>query len=183
MVEEAELSEHDRALYAKLHASLEDISTARSCAAMILKKEWHTWLVLRRGRSVLRRPSEQIHKEAFTTTMIVTYSRPFCSGRGNLNFPDRLLKYSREERTLHDRLLELRNKQYAHADASTIKVRPLKGEIPWIASLREVQFSPEEITLFLTMTRGLIARIEERMEEIRCNGSNGPERLTLPLKA
>ena len=59
----------------------------------------------------------------------------------------------------------MRNKQYAHADASTIKVRPLKGEIPWIASLREVQFSPEEITLFLTMTRGLIARIEERREE------------------
>jgi hypothetical protein len=77
------------------------------------------------------------------------------------------LEYSPEERTLHHRLLELRNKQYAHGDASTIQVRPLKGDVPWIAGLRQVHFSSEELTLFLTMTGGLIDRIEQRMEEIR----------------
>ena len=54
-------------------------------------------------------------------------------------------------------------------------VRPLKGEVAWIASERQVQhFSAEEVTLFLTMTRGLIDRIWQRMEEIRLQRQQGP---------
>ncbi|WP_338835165.1 hypothetical protein [Bradyrhizobium septentrionale] len=118
-----------------------------------------------------RRGSVPIQQTAFTTTLIVAYARPFAAGRGNIDFPKRLLQYDDKEAALHQRLLKLRNQEYAHSDASTISVKPLKGVICSIQSIRDLRFAPAELKLFLGMTTGLFSRIHERMEEIRLSGS------------
>ncbi|MBC9883703.1 hypothetical protein G8O24_41205 [Bradyrhizobium sp. INPA01-394B] len=164
MPEEANLSPRDRALYEKLYASANDIGTATACAQYILKKGWH-------GYSFTRRGSVPIQQTAFTTTLIVAYARPFAAGRGNIDFPKRLLQYDDKEAAFHQRLLKLRNQEYAHSDASTISVKPLKGVIRSIQSIRDLRFVPAELKLFLGMTAGLFSRIHERMEEIRLSGS------------
>lgn len=165
MIEDVNLSPRDRSLYEKLYASFNDIGTARSCAAFILKKRWHTYSFLRRG-------SVPIQQTAFTTAMIVAYARPFAAGRGNIDFPKRLLHYSEKETAFHKRLLKLRNQQYAHSDASTISVRPLKGSlVTSIQSIFDLCFSPDELKVFLDMTARLSARIQQRLEEIRLSGS------------
>ncbi|MDA9474717.1 hypothetical protein XI03_09405 [Bradyrhizobium sp. CCBAU 65884] len=166
MIEDADLSLRERTLYEKLHASHGDITIASLCAQYILKKGWHTLSFLRRG-------SIPIQQTAFTTTMIVAYARPFAGGRGkSINFPERLLQYDDKETAFHERLLKLRNQEYAHTDASTISVRPLKGNlITSIQSLRDLCFSPAELRLFLAMTSGLSRRIQLRLEEIRLSGS------------
>jgi len=103
--------------------------------------------------------------------MIVAYARPFSPGRGNLNFPHRLLGYSEDERVLHEHLLVLRNKEYAHADASTYMVTPYKGDlVKNVQSIRDVRFSAKKIDLFLHMTGPVIDRIKARMEEMRLSG-------------
>jgi hypothetical protein len=139
ILDEANLSVHDKALHAKLRVSRRDISIARSCAAFLRKKGWHTHPFFRRG-------SIPIQQVSFTTTMIVAYARPFSPGRGNLNFPTRLLQCQPPEATLHDRLLALRHEAYAHSDAKRHNVRPLKGDlIRSIASgIIDVWFTPAE---------------------------------------
>jgi hypothetical protein len=159
-VDEAKLSIHDKALYAKLSISRGDISTARSCAAFLKKKGWYTHPFLRRG-------SIWIQQISFTTTMIVAYTRPFSAGRGNFHFPTRLLQYWPPELTLHDRLLALRNEVYAHSDANRHNVRVLKGDLFLsIRNITDVSFNHAEINIFLGMTAGLVTRIDERMERI-----------------
>ncbi len=172
MIEEASLSKRDRALYEKLYASHGDLGTARSCAEFILKWGWHTFSFMRRGRV----PIQQI---AFTTTMIVSYARPFSAGRGNINFPTRLLRYNEKEASFHARLIKLRNEQYAHSDASSISMRPLKGSVVKnIQSIRDLRFPAGELKLFIEMTLGLCNRIQERLEEIHASAAaNGAVRV------
>jgi hypothetical protein len=165
-MEDVVLSPHERALYEKLHASHRDIGTARSCAEFILKKGWHSYSFMRRG-------SVPIQQTAFTTTMIVSYARPFSSGRGrSITFPHRLLQYSAKEKLFHERMLKLRNQQYAHTDPSTISVRPLKDKyITSIESISDLRFSPSELKGFIEMSTGVTSRISERLEVIRLSGS------------
>jgi len=135
MVDELSLTPRDRALYEKLFASHIDIITAQSCAAFILKKGWHTYSFMRRG-------SVKIQQMAFTTTMVVSYARPFSTGRGGaLRFPHKLLRYSAKESVFHERLITLRNQQYAHTDPSTVSVQPLKDKyITSIQSISDLRF-------------------------------------------
>jgi len=47
-------------------------------------------------------------------------------------------------------------------------VTPYKGDfIKSIENIRDVRFTEKEIDLFLLMTDGLLARITERMEQLR----------------
>lgn len=160
MVEDLVLSARDMAMYAKLHASAGDIGAARECAHYIKKKGWHNYSFMKRG-------SVRIQQTAFYTTLIFAYSRPFAPGRSGTNLPHKLLQYSKQESALHAELLDLRHKEYAHSDPSRSSVRPLKGAIKDIFSIRDVRFSTKQIETFLAMTDGLQKRIAQRIEEIR----------------
>ena len=160
MAEDLILSARDLAIYTKLHASAGDIGTARECAGYIKKKGWHDYSFMRRG-------SVRLQQTAFYTTLIVAYARPFAIGRSGINFPRRLLQYGKAEAALHDALIELRHKEYAHTDPSRSSVWPLKGIIKDIFSIRDVRFSVKQIDTFLRMTDGLQKRISQRIEEIR----------------
>jgi hypothetical protein len=54
MVDELNLTPRDHALFEKLYASHVDIITAQSCAAFILKKGWHTYIISIQSISYLR---------------------------------------------------------------------------------------------------------------------------------
>ncbi|CAD7036172.1 hypothetical protein RHAB21_02491 [Pseudorhizobium halotolerans] len=65
--------------------------------------------------------------KCFETTFVVSYSRAFSDNKGS-RYPRLSLrridvKLSTEERKLHDVILDLRNKVYAHADESMAHVR------------------------------------------------------------
>ncbi|MER8509166.1 hypothetical protein [Mesorhizobium sp. M0199] len=158
--EELLLGAREHALFGKLLVSQSDIGTAQLCARFLLKKRWHAPPYFRRG-------SIYIQQVSLTTTMIVAYCRPFVVGKGNINFPKRLLQFTKDQQDLHDRLIVLRNEEHAHTDASTYIVRPFKGAISSMQTLRATYFEPQDIDLFLEMTSGLNDRIEMRMEEIR----------------
>lgn len=100
--------------------------------------------------------------------MIVAYARPFVVGREGISFPHRLLQYGPREAELHEHLLVLRKKEYAHSDPSRFKVTPFKGPlIKDIFSIRDVRFTPRQIDTFLVMTEGLQRRIAKRIEDLR----------------
>jgi hypothetical protein len=164
VIEDANLSPRNRALYEKLYASIGVLNVAISCADVILKKKWHTYSFMRRG-------SVPIQQIAFTTALIVAYCRPFAlgrSGKGNIEISKKLIRFNEKEAAFHARLLQLRNEEYAHTDASTIRVRPLKGDfIKSIDSIRDVRFSPGELNMFVAMTTGLVRRLQLRLEEVR----------------
>jgi hypothetical protein len=115
----------------------------------------------------MKRGSVRIQQTAFYTTMIVAYARPFAIGRQVATFPHRLLQYGAKEKELHEHLLELRNKEYAHSDPERTKVRPRQGEIQDMFSIRDVRLSVKQIDRFLTMTGALQQRISNRIDDIR----------------
>ncbi|MBI1868291.1 MAG: hypothetical protein HYS06_08365 [Methylocystis sp.] len=86
-----------------------------------------------------------------------------------MRLPERLIaSYGSDQKNLHKRLHQLRNNEYAHSDASSYSVTPYKGDlIKSIESIRDVRFTEKEIDLFLLMTAKLLARITERMEQLR----------------
>ena len=108
--------EADR-LYKRIYISGEDLRMAAEFAAFILKKGWHFDPWERRGTIYLQ-------QSAFTSSLIVFYSRPFTRSKGLPEFPKRLLKYGDEENELHDTIIQLRHKVYAHSDDTSYKVQP-----------------------------------------------------------
>lgn len=59
----------------------------------------------------------------FETNMVVAYARPFSQAHGpvsRLNLGDLGVDLTSEEKALHGRLIEQRNKLYAHSDAERV---------------------------------------------------------------
>ena len=60
---------------------------------------------------------------AYTTAIVVSYSRPFSGNRDRSGERDAIDKkyveaLTKQNRTVHDRIVDLRNKVFAHSDAS-----------------------------------------------------------------
>ncbi|KRE08899.1 hypothetical protein ASE61_04955 [Bosea sp. Root670] len=84
-------------------------------------------------------PGEKISKvdlrrfKSYETTLVVAYARPFSASRGTDRIPPLSLKMTGakltvEQRALHDRIIELRNKAFAHSDGDMMRmlVRPIE---------------------------------------------------------
>ncbi|WP_156174723.1 hypothetical protein [Hoeflea sp. IMCC20628] len=90
-------------------------------ARFLFKKGWHSHEWERRG-------SIYLQQSAFTTSLVVSYARPFTTARGLPGLPARLIKWSDEEKTLHDQILTLRNEVYAHSDGASYSFQPWQSE-------------------------------------------------------
>jgi hypothetical protein len=100
---------------------LKDFNQARRFAAYILERRLHE-----RKKTEPARARQQLVHLAFNTSLIISYSRPFT---GNYNFKGQdksSLKGSEHdvlkagvEVELHRRILDLRNRAYAHSEAGT----------------------------------------------------------------
>ena len=90
-------------LYERLSISLIDLGFASDFAKRLLKKGLHHGPWDRR---------ETVYNEqvAFTSALVMFYTRPFTHSDGWPDFPKRLLQYDSAEIQLHDQLLTLRNR-------------------------------------------------------------------------
>jgi hypothetical protein len=107
--------QRERALLKRLVISYFDLSEARQ------------FLLCLRARD-LGTSDEKLYSKALRTALVVAYARPFSGNRGEDGSPDplpeRLLKQlTRQQLAVHSRVLELRDKEFAHSDAANASVR------------------------------------------------------------
>lgn len=162
-----------KSLFGRLYISLMDIEFARYCAEFLLKKKWH-------HQPWGKKQSIYHQQSAFTTALVVAYSRPFTKSKGWPDFPTRLLKiYTKAEKDLHKRLIGMRHTIYAHTDSSLHDARPFFGVIK-ATMIRQPAFliTAEDGLLFLSMTEKLKTNINEALQVLtkeleRENSSTG----------
>jgi hypothetical protein len=154
------LSDTDRKLFKKLYASAQDIRMARHCAEHIEKKQLY--------RPPYARGKIYLNQGTYVTALVVAYGRVFAGGRGGYGFPKRLMPYDADELALHERLLLLRNKIYAHSDLDIWQAEPWRVDGMRAAKISQPIYAIDEpdIARFLGMTEKLLARIKARESEI-----------------
>jgi len=148
-------------LYKRLYISGEDLGMAAQFAAFILKKGWHFTPWERRGTIYLQ-------QSAFTSSLIVFYARPFTRSDGLPDFPKKLLKYNDTENSLHDTIIKLRHKVYAHSDDSSYKVQPFSfnGFPTAILGAPFFKLSISEVETLQHMIGMTIAEIYRELQEL-----------------
>lgn len=119
MLDQLQIIKTDRItkLYKRLYISREDFAFAAQFGSYILKKGWHFYPWEKRGTICLQ-------QSAFTSSLIVFYSRPFTRSKGLPDFPLELLKYNNSEKKLHNKMIKLRHTVYAHSDDISYIVKP-----------------------------------------------------------
>ena len=108
----------DRALFKRLVISYHDLAEAR------------TFLNRLAGLNGEQPPPQEdsIQLDALRVALVVSYSRPFSGNRSlpgvASTLPNRFLeKLTEHERDLHERLIRLRNKEFAHSDPDSADVK------------------------------------------------------------
>ena len=106
-------SEHDLRTYRRLYLSEIDLEEAQAIIDELLR--------LKIPYPRTDRPSPLLM--ALTSSLIVSYSRPFINSRGPSDFAERvapgtlLRKLTKKQRSYHNGILEIRNREVAHSDA------------------------------------------------------------------
>jgi len=151
-----------QALYSKLFVSRQDLSYARQCAAYLLKNGLHHKPWEKRGGIYFR-------QFVFTTSLIVSYARPFTQSRGWPNFPRQLVSFSKEEQKLHERLLKLRHQVYAHSDSGQFSIRSWRSGTfeTDIVGAPFYLLKKAEISTLVPMIDKLCSNIDERIKGLR----------------
>ena len=159
-IDMAQSAELER-LYKRLYIAGEDLTKAAQFAAFILKKGWHFNPWERRGTIYLQ-------QSAFTSSLIVFYSRPFTRSIGLPEFPRRLLKYNDAENNLHDTIIQLRHKVYAHSDDASYKVQPfsINGYPTAILGAPFFKLSKSEVEILRRMIGKTIKEIHGELGEL-----------------
>jgi hypothetical protein len=158
---EVALSEGQRRLYSKLYVSCTDIDFARYCAGVLLKKGWH-------GMPWERRGTIYQQQAAFTTSLVTAYARPFTRSHGWPKIPPELIIYDRREQELHETIIALRHKVYAHSDSESYSVRPWRsGSFATdILGSPTLRLTAAEAALFQVMTAKIMKSMRARMKAI-----------------
>lgn len=105
-------------LYRRLWLSRMDLDEAKGAIVEILE----------RNLPYPRRNGPSALLQALTTAAVVTYARPFVNSRGQSavaerTVPGSLLRvFSSREREFHDALIDMRNREIAHADADILDI-------------------------------------------------------------
>ena len=155
-------------LYEKLKASEWDFRLARHHAEHLLKKKWHKSFPEMRGEVYW-------HQAAYTSALVVAYGRPFTKGYGWPRLPSELHAYDAVEVELHKRMIEKRDKMYAHTDSATYHAQSSR-----VVSLKANEKSPlgtfylyptyritaSEAKLLVTMISKVLNAIGERVREL-----------------
>jgi hypothetical protein len=160
-----------RDLYERLYVSAMDLGMARQYAAYLLKKGWHSAPYERRG-------SIYMQQSAFTTALVVSYARPFTRGDGWPPFSQEFRQYGFAESTLHERLMTLRHKVYAHSDSSSYTVKPWRIDSDLLADIQGTPFlrlSMAECELIVSMINGVHNLLRPRLKVLQRELADGNE--------
>ena len=152
-----ELESHQKRQYDKFRISCMDIAHALQCARFLLKKGWHSHEWERSG-------SIYLQQSAFTTTLVLSYARPFTPARNLSGLPSKLIKWTDEEKMLHDRIITLRNEVYAHSDGTSFSFQPWQsGDLTTvIESWPQRRLSEEDTLAFVAMAERILGALRER---------------------
>lgn len=158
---DAHMLPQDRLLYQKLYISRNDLSTAAFCCDRIIKMRWHHEPWSKRGTVYQQ-------QTVFTTALIVSYGRVFTKSDGLPWLPRRLVRYNKDEKEFHARLLTLRDEVYAHSDAAHHMVRPvaMPGLKTAIVRSPTHRLTEAEAIMFRGMVSQLIESLNIRMDEL-----------------
>ena len=129
-------------------------------------------------RSGLRRSShgeQPTELVILTTALVVTSARPFIDTRGNAQLADRTLPGSilraltRPQRTLHDLVIHLRQKEIAHSDAEVLELsfRVFPGGDSAISRTTRDPLYRRELKSLRSIIRKLDREIEHQCETLR----------------
>ncbi|RVH23021.1 hypothetical protein [Sinorhizobium meliloti] len=156
-----DLEPHQKRQYDKLRISCMDIAHALQCARFLIKKGWHSFEWERRG-------SIYLQQSAFTTSLIVSYARPFTPARSLPGLPSRLIKWTEEEKALHDKIMSLRNEVYAHSDGTSYSFQPWQSEdfATIIERWPHRRLSKDDTLAFEAMAERILEALRERMTHI-----------------
>lgn len=94
-----------------------DFQHAADCVRVLLKREWFKPILGRRSDAA-------VQQYALVTALVITYARPFTSNYGFGKFDENAADFSAEERNEHTRLMNLRNKIYAHSEHTQYEWEP-----------------------------------------------------------
>ncbi|MDH5180299.1 MAG: hypothetical protein OEZ39_13400 [Gammaproteobacteria bacterium] len=148
-----------KALYERLYVSLNDLHMAKQYAEWLIKKGWHSAPYERRG-------SIYMQQSAFTTSLIVSYCRPFTKSKGWPKLPSEFVVYSAEESVLHRKIMDLRHQVYAHSDSEKYSIRPWKISEDVFTDIVGEPFrrvSADECAKLVKMIAGVSKRIRPRL--------------------
>ena len=135
-----------------------DLIGARKFAVHILAKEWST------------KTTSLVH-DAFNIALIVSYAKPFSVSRDleernefrldeQVEITDVL---NEEERRLHDRVKELRNKSFAHSDARSVLVKDFDYSKDMCFFKAELNLTRDEVGLLKTMIDKWIKYLDDQI--------------------
>jgi hypothetical protein len=155
------MTEGEKNLYKRLYISLEDFRHAFECANFILKKGWHFLPWEKRG-------SIYLQQSAFTSWLIVSYSRPFTCSKGLPNFPKRLLAYDEAENKMHEKILDFRHQVYAHSDGARYQIDPIRiaGQASAVIGVPFFKLTAEEIKRLQKMIKKTTTAIQSELEKL-----------------
>ena len=128
-------SEQDRRLYKRLIIAFHDLTESQQFLNRLLGL----------NSEAPPLPSDNIQREALMTAVIVSYVRSFSENRAASDVAGRLPKsflssFTKIEKQLHGRMVELRDQEFAHSDPEKIGVTvridslPDGRPIPWPVS-------------------------------------------------
>ena len=157
-------------LYRRLYLTSIDLDEAKATVEELLS---------RRIPLPRRKPPSALLM-SLTTALVVAYARPFVNSRGQSEVADKtvpgvlLRVFSRDERELHDALLEIRNKEMAHADAEAleISIRLIKGGDVGIFRVPRRPFQVRTLRAVKRMLQKLEHTLDQRCEELRAELPN-----------
>jgi len=155
--------------------SREDILEAAVCAHQLLKHQYYKPDYLDRGDE-FENTDEYINMKALTTTLVVAYSRPFTRNEGDNSaistLPEKILKsFNSSEIDLHKKILNLRNKAFAHSDADLFDAHLSISEdggmiFPVYMEIPTEFFLKKEIVLFQVMVEKYLDSFGEYIMKI-----------------
>ena len=111
-----------------------------------------------------------MQQSAFTTSLIVSYARPFTRGKGWPRFPLEFMQYNEDSAQLHQKILDLRHQVYAHSDSSRYSIRPFQMDSDLFADIIGAPFlrlTQDECKLLVAMIDSIRALLLPRLKELR----------------
>ena len=171
--------------YALLNVSEEDMRQAAFYARHLLKKGWHSEEWERRG-------TVYYQQAAFTTALVMAYTRPFTQTRGGSSLNGKTMAgFTEEQKQLHKRMKLLRINIFAHTDISTRRVRPMSLEgyptaIEAVPPMRLLQWEVQHLQTMIALVQRAVAEQKRKLLPVVSTGDFGrpvQPRLPQPKKS
>jgi hypothetical protein len=144
---------------------LRDFQQAQAFALHILKRKWR--------HDKKEPPVASLEHQAFNTSLIVAYARPFHKNKNFKDEPDSSLRkdvaqvLNDAEVELHNRILKLRDSVCAHSAAAAHRIPNWNYALPFTPILPVENLSEADVRLLKSMTKKWIDRLKVERSKLK----------------